>query len=126
MADERQDRRGPSSWLPYVAVAISLVSMAFGPCFGAAVAVVGNYVTNQQDKAVAAEQRRQDVEKLGTIGGKVDELVKQGQARIQSDTEIKLGLQQVITDEKRDRHDIDENAKIMNAYGNLIQGKKGK
>lgn len=127
MADERpvgEKRIGPAAWVPYVAVCISLFSMLLGPCFGAAVAVVGNYVAKQQDVAVAAEQHRQDSEKLTGISAKVEEISKQNIARIPAETKMQSDLEHLITDEQKDRHDIEENAKIMQTYGALIQGKR--
>ena len=117
-------RRGPANWLPYVAVGISLVSMVLGPCFGATVAVVGNYVTKQTDAAIAAEQRRQDSEKLKVIGDKVEEIFKQNAQKAIDERGLMGDMERAKADIAGLRHDVDENLKILQTYAAKVEGRR--
>lgn len=83
------ERRTPW-WLPIIAVIISVImlgisacSMVLGPAFGAAVAVVGNYVTSSTRSAVMENR-------LSSIESKVDRLVESNEKRLPVDGKIEV------------------------------------
>lgn len=96
-------------WIPVVGTAIAAVALMIsgcglmlGPAFGAGVAVVGNYVTNQTARARSEE-------KLGSIEKKVDKLVEYYEERLRSDGENKQRFEN-LESRVKDAKDIADQA----------------
>lgn len=117
------DRRQPpqSKTLQVVALMIAAASLLFGPCFGAAVAVVGNYVTNQTRSAVTET-------KLGTIDSKVDELrgkMDQVFQQMPQVTEHERRLKAAEDDIKRLDQRINSQDKTISTIGGMTAASVG-
>lgn len=106
------ERRQSPWWVPLIAIAISAVSMILGPCFGAGVAVLGNYVTNANRSVLAEAQQKQLSEDMKSIRESLQKLVDQDKARVGSDATTMA----TFKEHENRIHQLEEDKKALEAH----------
>jgi hypothetical protein len=123
------ERRQSPRWLPIFAVVLAALSFVFGPCFGAGVAVLGNYVTASNHSVIADAQQKQLAEDMKSIRESLTKLVDQNTVRVGTDATTTGNIQHLTDDlnkeiDERKRltdkleSEIVKNNDLINAYGN--------